>query len=295
MRKKQPILIRTALALFMVLCSVWGWGQTDITPVRNAVSGYPNWTDTNVAGTTYLQLLVNGANTVTPSMNFDAYTNEQLSFTARTFGGTNAIENTVTISISTDNGSSWNIIGTRTPTTNSLTDMTPFDLSSYNGTEVKLRFSVAGSSNSIGIGIDDIKISGIALPSCQTSNLAFTNTTVSQDFSAGTYTQTASSLNATTAIAYSSSDTGVATVDANTGEVTFFTAGTTTITATQAEGDHNGTLYCAETATYDLTITSSAPSLSVSGTADHGVSCLNTALLYKPTPLPTPEIQPQPD
>src|SRR5690606_30651831 len=87
---------------------------------------------------------------------------------------------------------------------------------------------------------------------------------------------TATSSNGTTGIIYSSSDETVATVNAATGEVALLTAGTTTITATQAEGTHNSTTYCAGTATYDLTISSSAPSLVISGTADHGGNCIGT-------------------
>lgn len=41
MKRKRHFLIRTALALFMVLCSVWGWGQTftQITSLANLTSG----------------------------------------------------------------------------------------------------------------------------------------------------------------------------------------------------------------------------------------------------------------
>src|SRR5690606_34924957 len=39
MKRKRHFLIRTALALFMVLCSVWGWGQTTINFDTDA-----NWT-----------------------------------------------------------------------------------------------------------------------------------------------------------------------------------------------------------------------------------------------------------
>lgn len=151
--------MRMALAFFMTLFSLWSWGQ-NIIPTRTDVAGFPTWTDASVAGTTYLQLLAAGANTVTPPMNFDSYSNETLNFTARTFGGTNATENTVTVSISSDNGSSWTVLGTRTPTTNGLLAQSPFDLSSFNGTQVKIKFSVAGTSNSIGVGIDDIAITG---------------------------------------------------------------------------------------------------------------------------------------
>src|SRR5690606_17265282 len=96
------------------------------------------------------------------------------------------------------------------------------------------------------------------------SNIAFTNTTVEKDLLDPSFTQTATSLNATTAITYESSDELVATVNATTGEVTLVGIGTATITASQEAGEHSGVAYCAGTATYDVVVTTSAPLLTVS-------------------------------
>ena len=149
----------------------------NITPIRTDVAGFPSWTDTDVAGTTYIQLLVADANTVSPAMNFNDYTGETLDFKARTFGGTNAVENEITVSISTDNGANWSPLGTRTPLTNSLVAMTQFDLSSYSGTQVKIKFSVAGTSNTVGAGIDDITIAGT--PAVSTPTISVNPSTLS--------------------------------------------------------------------------------------------------------------------
>lgn len=148
--------------LFFMLSSVGVWGQVNITPERTDVSGFPNWTDTDVAGTTYLQLLKATSSTITPAMDFDAYSNETLDFNARTFGGSTAAEIILTVSISTDNGANWTILGTRTPVNSTLNSQTQFDLSAYSGTQVKVKFSVAGTNNGIGVGIDGINIKGIA-------------------------------------------------------------------------------------------------------------------------------------
>jgi hypothetical protein len=153
----KPLLF---LAAFFVSAQVLG--QVNITPIRTDVSGFATWTDATVTGTTYIQLLQATSSTISPAMNFDNFTNETLDFTARTFGGTNATENTVTVSISTDNGSNWTVLGTRTPTTTTLTAMTQFNISGYSGTQVRIRFTVAGINNTIGVGIDDVSIRGIA-------------------------------------------------------------------------------------------------------------------------------------
>ncbi len=150
--------------LLLILFAVTLWSAflfaDNIIPVRTDVSGFSTWADIDVAGTEYLQLLNSTSSTISPAMNFDNFTAETLNFKARTFGGVNAVENEITVSISTDNGSNWSVLGTRLPANKNLTAMTPFDLSSYNGTQVKIKFTMAGTINDIGAGIDDITIAG---------------------------------------------------------------------------------------------------------------------------------------
>jgi len=162
--------------MFLLSFQVSGWSQVNIIPTRTDVAGFATWTDVDVTGTTYLQLLKATSSTTTPAMNFDVFTNETLNFKARTFGGINAAENEVTVWISTDNGGSWTSLGTRTPTSTALTAVTPFDLSAYSGTQVKVKFTTAGTSNTVGAGIDDLAITGIssAAPSITVSATSLT-------------------------------------------------------------------------------------------------------------------------
>jgi hypothetical protein len=159
---KSTLLTVMATVMLIFCLNAESWGQVNITPTRTDVSGFPAWTDTDIAGTTYLQLLKSTSSTISPAMNFNNYTSETLNFKARTFGGVNATENEVTVWISTNNGGSWTSLGTRTPTTTTLTAVTPFDLSTYNGTQVKIKFTTAGTNNTIGAGIDDLAITGIS-------------------------------------------------------------------------------------------------------------------------------------
>lgn len=65
------------LSLFILLIlgfvGLEGMGQTpvNITPIRTDVSGFTTWTDTDIAGSTYLQLLKATSVTISPAMNFD--------------------------------------------------------------------------------------------------------------------------------------------------------------------------------------------------------------------------------
>lgn len=110
--------------------------------------------------------------------------------------------------------------------------------------------------------VDNIKVYYNA-PTCTASNLAFAQPVVNKLAADAAFTQTATSLNATTAITYTSSNTGVATVNETTGEVTIAGAGSTVITAAQAAGTHNAVDYCAATTTYTVNVASAAPTITV--------------------------------
>ncbi len=253
--------------IFIVIAITFGsvnvWGQVNITPIRTDVSGFSNWTDVNITGTTYLQLLTGTSSTISPAMDFSTYTNETLNFKARTYGGGNTTENEVFVAISIDGGSSWVDLGSRIPTTTTLTAMSSFDLSSYDGENIKIKFYVKGTSNSIGAGIDDISITGIFVPNCTASNLAFTNSTIDKVVGDAAFTEISTSLNTVTPVTYSSSDVNIAAVDANTGEVTLVGVGVATITATQAAGTVNAVDYCEATAAYTLNVTRYIPTITV--------------------------------
>lgn len=262
--KKTTFLILMLLSVFVLS----GNAQTNIIPVRTDVSGFTDWTDTGVAGTTYIQLLTASSVTVSPVMNFNSYTGETLNFKARTYGGVTASENEVFVAISTDNGVNWTNLGSRTPVNTTLTAVSSFDLSSYSGTQVKVKFYVAGTSNTVGVGIDDITFTGVAGAACTASNLAFAQPSINKMLADGAFTQTATSLNGTTAIAYTSSNTGVATVNETTGEITIVGTGSAIITASQAAGTHSAVDYCAAITTYTVNVASATPTITVTEISD---------------------------
>ncbi len=100
-------------------------------------------------------------------------------------------------------------------------------------------------------------------PACTSSNLSFATPSYTKIVGAANFTQAATSLNQTTAITYSSSNSAVASVNSATGEVTIVGAGSATITATQDAGTHNAVSYCAATATYTIDVASNTPTITV--------------------------------
>lgn len=215
-RRKSPFpflcqgLKVTVFSLLLAMVGGNVFGQVNITPIRTDVTGFSSWTDANLTGSTYLQLLTASSQTISPAMNFDNYSNESLNFTARTFGGTTAIEIILTVWISIDNGTNWTNLGTRTPGSTTLTSQTPFDISSYNGTQVKLKFTVGGNNASIGVGIDDISITGSIIASSPPSLTAASSPTVDANFNV-TFTDNTAWRNAITAVKYGTNTLTVST------------------------------------------------------------------------------------
>lgn len=125
-----------------------------------------------------------------------------------------------------------------------------------------LKFRNANTTNTQ-LRITSIEVTYSIPAVCTASNLAFAQPVVNKLVADAAFTQTASSLNATTAITYESSNTGVANVNATTGEVSIVGVGSATITASQAAGSHNSVEYCAATASYTVNVVSAAPTITV--------------------------------
>lgn len=112
---------------------------------------------------------------------------------------------------------------------------------------------------------DPIYTSAPDCANCTATNASFANSTIEKLTTDAAFTNAFSSDNTST-VEFASSNTGVATVDAN-GQVTIVGMGTTTITATQAD---DGT-HCAVAKDYKLTVTQPAiGDLQVTSTTNNG-------------------------
>jgi len=287
----------------MVLCSVWGWGQVtilswDFTSDNNAITNLPGGTATvssnglttgtsgctgnGYSGSTwiigdYIQILA-------PTT---GYSIGELSLNIRS-SNTGPAKLDVQYS-STGTSGSFTTIGQVTSTNSSTCATRTIDFSAItvlnNNPNVVIRlvggnYGEADGNPSTGnpastgtLRIDDIIITGIALPTCTPASTSFADgITVNKTTADAPFTNVFNSDN-TSPEAYSSSDTNVATVNATTGEVTIVGVGSTTIDVTQIE---DGT-YCAVTDSYTLNVTSVTPFLIISGNANHGDVCPNTS------------------
>ncbi|MGD9612075.1 MAG: hypothetical protein AB7V22_04150, partial [Kiritimatiellia bacterium] len=125
------------------------------------------WLETNVLQSAgYVALRTNNAALATPAIDFNAGTGEALAFRARIFGGggNGDFRNKITVSVSTDDGTTWTNVGTRTPVNTTLTAMEPFDLSGFAGTQVKVRLQTLQSSAGVGAGVVDVAVTNLLDP-----------------------------------------------------------------------------------------------------------------------------------
>jgi hypothetical protein len=176
----------TFTGLLLLIATV-SFAQEEITPMRVNVSGFSStWTDTNVTGTSDIRLLQATSSTISPAMDFDSYSNEELNFKAKRQGTGAAAEYVITVSISEDDGSTWTVLGTRGPSSGVImADQAPFDLSAYNGTQVRVKFEVGGTSNTVGVAIDNLKITGL-LPTCTWNGTSWSNVVGPDEFTEAT-------------------------------------------------------------------------------------------------------------
>lgn len=120
-------------------------------------------------------------------------------------------------------------------------------------TSITIKF--LSNKNAGNVRIDNVKIIATSIGTCTTPVQSFAQDPVSKTTADAPFTNTFET-NSTGAVTYTSTNTSVATVDAN-GQVTITGAGTTTITANQAA---DGT-YCAASASYTLTVTAPVQTL----------------------------------
>ena len=192
-----------------------GWGET------NVVQG-------TASGNDYLQLLTSTSTVITPTINFSVLSNASFKFKARNFGGPSATERVITVSISTNDGGTWTVLSTRSPGSTTLSDQTPFDLSAYTSSTVKIRIQTLAATGGRGVGIDDIILTA--------NQLVNTNTYVLQNQNVGNVTSyNVTGLDAETTYHY--------TVRAVNGSVTSAHSNTINVTTLPAPVTWNGSAW----------------------------------------------------
>ena len=260
---KQNFLTKMLLLCALIVGSSSVWAQSEVTIASFSASDYNggttnNWTVSNAvyatSGGGYYQLLASNASIVTPSINWSNYTDITITISARKYGGPNTTQGKISVSQGATELASYSPSGT------SIVASSALSISPTDGT---ITISCPGASSSKGCGVQSIVIKGkqssTATATTTTINsTGITNTDVYVSTTAGTLsaavTAGGDAVSGAT-VTWSSSNTGVATIDASTGAVTLVAKGKTTITASYA----GNATYQSSSATYVLEVTNSDP------------------------------------
>lgn len=247
--------------------------QSSCTAINStSVTGEDNldntWTITTVGTNSFTSnsgyYQVGSGNYPATSITFTTTLPEEVNVTdfSATFGGFSATRATITIKV--DNTT----VGTGS--LNGGSDVTVSSSSAQIGTTLTVIVTpTAGGVKCYNISYAYETIDNPTVATTTTINVPQNfNNNIYQSTTAGTLTATVTENVGNTSISgatvtWESSDTGVATIDAN-GAVTLVAVGTTTITASYAGAENE---YRPSSATYELTVINSAPSISFNGSS----------------------------
>ena len=120
-----------------------------------------DWSGASLAGTTYIQMLQASSSITSPAFSTAGFTNLTVDTRARTYGGVNAANNTITVSISTNNGSGWTVVGTMVPGGSSFATMPPLTNTANLGhAQTRIRWQTLGASGTVGAGVSNLVVQG---------------------------------------------------------------------------------------------------------------------------------------
>lgn len=291
--KRPTVRLQCFTVLLFALISMTSWGQTTTTYVFTAntwTSANGDWTKTgngNQLATQGVQIATaqSGIVICSPTTN-SSITSVVVNYATNASAGVGTISTyysgTSSTTVGTQIGSTTNVSTSGGTTPRAMT-FTPASGTPSGFVQVR----VTCTTNSIYIN----SVSITTAPTCTNPTLTttnFGNKTVNNGDAS--FTQTITS-NSSGAITYSSGTTSVATVNSSTGAVTIVAPGTSVITATQAA---NGS-YCAASATYTLTVNSTTPTVSTTGTlvavpTTYGTASSNTTFTASGANLTAPII-----
>ncbi len=119
------------------------------------------WTAYDISGTTYAQLLQSSSVVTSPAFSTVGFTNLTMDMKARTYGGASGTSSNITVSISTNNGSSWSVMGVVAPWVNSMNPLpTLTNTANLGHAQTRIRWQTLGATGSVGVGITNLVVQG---------------------------------------------------------------------------------------------------------------------------------------
>ncbi len=245
--------------------TAWGDVVSGTTYSTLATSSLPaGWSGEDGGGTSYIKLTASTHYIQTSNFAQNGFTS--ITVKARKFGGPTDDQALITVSWYDASTSAETVLGTVSPTNTTLTDYTiSSPTSPASNTMGYIKIQCKGAGNGKGSGVSEVTITYIAAGGSGEATTTtidasgITNTDVYIGTAAGslsaTVTAGGNAIGGAT-VTWSGNNNNVATIDGSTGVVTLVGKGSVTFTATYAGVAET---YHPSSATYKMTVTSSAP------------------------------------
>lgn len=119
-----------------------------------------NWSGYNLAGSTYVQMLQSSSVITSPPFSTVGFTNLTVDLRARTFNGTS--KSNITVSISTNDGAAWTVMGIVCPPSGATFAAVPTLTHTANlgFSQTRIRWQTLDGTGSIGVGVSNLVVQG---------------------------------------------------------------------------------------------------------------------------------------
>ena len=121
-----------------------------------------DWSGSALGGLTYVIMTQATSVVTSPAFSTVGFTNLTVDFRARTYNGASGTSSNITVSISTNNGSNWTVMGIVKPTLGNtwLTMPTLTDTANLGHAQTRVRWQSLGATGTIGVGISNLVVQG---------------------------------------------------------------------------------------------------------------------------------------
>ena len=138
------------------------------------------WTAYDISGTTYARLLSSSSVVTSPAFSTVGFTNLTMDMKARTYGGASGTSSNITVSISTNDGTSWTVMGVVAPWVSSMNSLpTLTNTANLGHAQTRIRWQTLGATGSAGVGITNLVVQGWSAGSMSAYVPGYSNRAVS--------------------------------------------------------------------------------------------------------------------
>ena len=137
------------------------------------------WSGAFLGGSTYLIMTQSTSVVTSPAFSTVGFTNLTVDFRARTYGGASGTSSNITVSISTNDGAAWTVLGVVSPSSSTMSTMpTLTNTANLGFSQTRIRWQTLGATGTIGAGVSNLIVRGWSLGATPSFVPGYSNRTV---------------------------------------------------------------------------------------------------------------------